>query len=146
MTVHKGGAVRATVRIASSDIVSVAMRLVGSAQHTIEATMDISEEIKRPLPGSYFGLLKSKMDEGVMVVRVGFGSQKDFLYVQAKMPIHAQYVCKHFLDIKKYKRMLLIDSSFLLYALETKMGRRYYYTVNPCKIAEYRHYFQQICG
>ncbi len=54
------------------------MSIVKLAKQEILATMDIAEELKKPLPLEYFFLLDKKMREGITIKRLAFGTVTQF--------------------------------------------------------------------
>jgi len=101
-------------------ILQKAMSIVRSAEREILATMDLTEEIKAPLPTEYFSLLEEKMGMGVQVTRLAFGSLDEFKLLLERLKVKsANYKCI-LAASKDYKRMLLIDGKHLLFARESK--------------------------
>ncbi len=128
--------------IAPTEILTTAMRLVRSAQKTIRATMNAAEEIKSPLPRKYFLLLQRKMDSGILIRRLGFGSEKDFSRINDRIKFFHHYYQFHRTKSRNYMRMLLVDDSKLLFAVREKTYNRYFYTENKKLVGYYKKYFQ----
>ena len=126
------------------EILETAKSIVAAAQTSVKATMLVSEELERPLPGDYFLLLRKKMDAGVKITRVGFGSNEEVGRLTDKIDFaHNNYefiLCRH----GTYKRMLLVDDSRLMFATETPEGKRFYYSEDPDDITDYLNYFEQL--
>lgn len=90
----------------SAKLLHIATVLVQSAQKEIIATMDMEEELARPLPQAYHRLLMKKAEKGVHVVRYGFGSRQEYNMLKK------QYTSIEFLyggSIVNYLRMLIVD-------------------------------------
>ncbi len=128
--------------IAITKILATAMRLVRSAWKTIRATMNAAEEIEHPLPQKYFLLLQKKMDSGILIRRLGFGSKKDFSRINDRIEISHPYYQFHRAKSRNYMRMLLIDDSKLMFAMKEKKRNRYFYTEDKKLVGYYTKYFQ----
>lgn len=129
------------VEIASDKIIGVAMSLVSSAAQEITATMDLEEEIRSPLSVEYFSLLKKKAHEGITVTRLAFGTKSDFtIFMNRLEKLPANYKCIH-TDSTDYRRMLLVDNSKMLFALEESNGRKYFFTEDVSSISTFTKYF-----
>lgn len=127
----------------ASCILPKAMSVVRSARKEILVTMDLAEEIERPLPSGYFLLLQKKLTEGVTVKRLAFGGSSDFeIFTHRYNIIHENYSCI-LAKTKNYKRMLLVDQSQLLFALNRGGKRRFYYTEDTQYIKKFIKYFQK---
>ncbi|MCG2689980.1 histidine phosphatase family protein [Candidatus Parcubacteria bacterium] len=61
-----------------TNVLQEVMRVVGSAKEEILATMDLGEELEKPLSAEYFSLLSKKIQEGVIVKRLAFGTKAEF--------------------------------------------------------------------
>lgn len=130
--------------IDKSDILQKAMSIIGLAKHEILATMDLAEEVKKPLPLEYFSLLRRKIETGVKVTRLAFGSIADFRIFSQKHNITDEnYECI-LVKSRNYKRMLLIDGKKLLFAVDDDGKRRFFYSTDPERIKEYFQYFDKI--
>ena len=64
--------------INKKNIVRCVGKEVKKAKKEIFATMLLSEEIKNPLPNSYHALLQKKVQQGVLVKRLGFGTKEEY--------------------------------------------------------------------
>lgn len=119
------------------------MRLVRNAKKSILMTMQAKEEAENPLPNAYFSLIRKKMEEGVQVIRVGFGLRHDFENMSDRVFIDEQnytFVTTKALD---YRRMLLVDGSKLMF-VKMENGTRYvYYTDDVNVVNIYKHYFNR---
>ncbi len=119
------------------------MNIVDSAKVAITITMQAAEEIDNPLPSEYFSLLRRKMREGVVITRIGFGSEKEFEKIKASVRFNdANYIfCRS--NANDYRRMLLVDNSKLMFAEKGVDGRHVFYTEDSGKIDEFKTYFRQ---
>lgn len=124
-----------------SDILQKVMGIVRSAQQEILATMDLSEELEKPLPLEYFSLLNRKMREEVVVKRLAFGTETEFETFNRRHDIkNENYECV-LAKSKNYKRMLLIDQKYLFFAEETENGRNFSFTTKKECIKKFFDYF-----
>lgn len=129
--------------IDKSDIFQRAMSIVKTAKQEILATMDLAEEIEKPLPLEYFSLLKKKIAIGVKVIRLAFGHMDDFETFNQKHRIkNKNYECI-LAKSKNYKRMLLVDYKKLLFAVDNKNKRRFFYTTDLQYIQKFSQYFHK---
>ena len=130
-------------RLDNSEVLKTAMQIVQSAQKNVKATMSAKEEIKNPLSKRYFLLLKEKMNSGIQVKRVGFGSKSEFEKIKKSVDIKNKNYVFHCVPKKGYRRMLLVDDSKLMFA-KTINGKRYFYfTKDSKKIKTLTNYFEK---
>lgn len=130
--------------VPSAHILETVMDAVRSAQRLICATMDIEEELKHPLPEEYFFLLNQKLDEGVMIHRVGFGSPEAIQTFLDRNPMdHPNYRFTAN-TTSVYQRMILLDEEVLFFTIGTGQDRHFYKTIEPRFISEYHSYFLQV--
>jgi hypothetical protein len=122
-------------------ILETATAIVASARRSIQMTMEAREELASPLPQAYFQLLKQKLEEDVRVERIGFGKDQDFARLGDQVIFtHPNYSFTR-TEAKDYHRMLLVDSSRLLFARVNESGRHVYFTEDPGVTADFRQYF-----
>ncbi len=119
------------------------MRIVGGAKKSVKATMLAKEEAGSPLPSDYFSLLKKKMTAGVHVIRIGFGSEKEFASLKKNVQIRNKNYEFYCLPKTGYQRMLLIDDSKLMFAKTIGKKRSFFYTEEPKTIAKYKKFFEK---
>lgn len=127
--------------VSSDHILKTVMVAVRSARRLIRATIDLDEEVRKPLPEEYFLLLQQKLAQGVHLYRVGFGSDEaTSLFLQQQPFSHSGY---HFSTNKKdpYRRMILIDDKILFFARQEQNSRRFFTTDDPQSIADALSYF-----
>lgn len=123
------------------DIFQNAVCIIKLAKQEILATMDLAEEIEKPLPPEYFSLLQRKIETGVKVIRLAFGSVTDFEIFNQKYNItDKNYKCV-LVKSENYKRMLLVDSKKLLFAIDNRNERRFFYSEDPQYIRKFFRYF-----
>lgn len=130
--------------VSSDHILSWVLEAVRSARRLIRTTMDLEEEERKPLPEAYFFLLQQKLQEGVQLDRVGFGSSEATRLFLQKHPFsHPRY---HFSTHQKglYRRMILIDDTRLFFAKEEQNNRRFFITDDPEIISDYLSYFMRV--
>lgn len=130
------------IEVDASDILQTAMRLVQSAQKTIRATMNMAEEIQHPLPQEYFLLLQRKMDAGVLIQRIGFGTEEDFRLLKDRIEMDHSCYAFHHARSQEYRRMLLVDDTKLLLAKRDEGSNHYFYTEDEKTVEYYKKYFQ----
>lgn len=128
--------------VSSSKILRSAIFLVEKAKKEILATMDLTEEIKSPLPSEYLFLLKKKIETGTKIIRLAFGTRGEFKIFDKRCRIkNKNYMCV-LRKKKNYKRMLLVDGKYLLFAVDNKKEKKFFYTRDPKYIEKFSDYFQ----
>lgn len=121
------------------EVVNVVKKKVGKAKKEILATMLLSEEILSPLPDSYHALLVERVNSGVVLKRIGFGTKKDYTIIKSKYLIESnRYKFKYITNIKKYQRMIIIDKQNLFFGVN---GTFFHSAYKPLVIA-FRKYFK----
>lgn len=96
--------------IEKKDILNDVQEVVSRAQKEIIATMYLQEELQSPLPKSYFQLLHSKLSEGIVIKRLGFGSKEDYNTMRNIIRIsNKRYQFKYLEKILEYQRLIIID-------------------------------------
>ena len=127
--------------IEQSNILQKAISIVKSAKQELLVTMDLAEEIESPLPLEYFFLLDKKMKQGIRITRLAFGTATDFKRFNKRHKIrNNNYKCI-LVKSKNYKRMLLIDGKKLLFIVDNKNKRRFFYTTDLQYIKKFSQYF-----
>lgn len=130
--------------VPSAQIFETVMDAVRSAQRLICATMDVEEELKHPLPEEYFFLLNQRLDEGVKIHRVGFGSPEAIqTFLDRNLMSHPNYRFTAN-TTSAYQRMILLDGEVLFFAIGTGQDRHFYMTTDPKTISEYQAYFLRV--
>lgn len=93
-----------------------AIKIVKSAKNEIIVTMDVDEELKKPLPVLYHLLISKKVNQGIFVLRYGFGSKESF----EKLKKLYQKIDFIFIKSKSdYMRMLVVDRKIALFKMES---------------------------
>lgn len=127
----------------TSNILQKAMSIIRSAKQEILVTMDLAEEITKPLPLEYFSLLNEKMKMGIRMKRLAFGSISDFRIITQRHKVtNKNYKCT-LAATKNYQRMLLVDNKYLLFTIDDKNKRRFFYTIDPQYIKKFSQYFRK---
>jgi hypothetical protein len=126
--------------ISTNDIISRAMSIVADAKYEILATMDLAEELANPLPNEYFFLLQEKMNQGVNLNRLAFGTKEEFVQFQKNQPSRPEYAC-HLAKKGDYRRMLLIDRKELMFATSDSPEKKFFFTEEQKTIERYLKYF-----
>lgn len=130
--------------IEQSNILQKAISIVISAKKELLVTMDLAEEIESPLSSEYFFLLNKKMEQGVKITRVVFGTKDDFKRFNKKHNIiNKNYKCV-LAKNKNYQRMLLVDRQKILFAIDKNNEKQFFYTVDPQHIKIFLKYFEKI--
>lgn len=128
-------------KVKTSNILQKVIDIVKLAKQEILATMDLNEELEKPLSAEYFSLLNKKMQEGVVVKRLAFGTDVDFKTFNNKNDIHSEnYECV-LTGSENYKRMILIDQKYLFFVEETEGGRNFFFTTEKKCIKKFLDYF-----
>ena len=128
--------------VGASDVLKTAMSLVRSAQKSVRVTMQAVEEIEHPLPREYFLLLREKINNGVKVIRIGFGGTDDFEKIKEQVGFENPNYTFRMTKETDYRRMLLVDDSKLLFAKTDANGRHVFYTEDHSLIKKYTEYFE----
>ncbi|MBI4268581.1 hypothetical protein HY627_02005 [Candidatus Uhrbacteria bacterium] len=130
--------------VSSDHILKTVMVAVRSARRLIRATIDLDEEVRKPLPEEYFLLLQQKLAQGVHLYRVGFGSDEAIsLFLQQQPFSHHRY--RFYINKKDpYRRMILIDDRILFFARQEQNSRRFFTTDDPQSIADALFYFTHV--
>jgi len=101
------------------DILKEVKRTIGQARKEIIATMLLSEEIKKPLPISYFNLINKKVQKGLVFQRLGFGKEEDYNKLRQKLDIgKSNYIFKYNSLESKYQRLIIIDRQTLFFGID----------------------------
>ena len=105
--------------------------------------MDLAEELAGPLPEEYALQLQTKLNEGISVKRLAFGSEEDFSkFTLVDRASGSSYTLKH-VSGGSYQRMLLVDKKELLFALDQDGKREFFYTNCPSIVGVFLSYFQK---
>lgn len=116
--------------------------MVQGAKTSIFATMDLAEELARPLPEEYFSLLAKKNKEGVRLQRVAFGTPEGF---QEFLKLHPDQASYSLLTASRdYRRMLLVDDIVLMYAVDVKGSIKFFQTSSLTVVKEFKGYFKRL--
>ncbi len=106
----------------------------------MKVTMQAGEEMRNPVRAEYYGLLEKKMEEGVQIIRVGFGSPAEFTVLMAQRPyIHSHHPNYTFRRVNNvgYQRMLMVDDSRMMFRVYEQDIPRVYYTEDEETIRQY---------
>ncbi len=119
------------------------MSQIQKAKNEILATMDITEELKNPLPKKYFSLLHKKHKKGIKIKRVIFGSTKQYKHLlKEAIDKNLSFTGKH-TKSKNYKKMIMIDKTKLFFRKRIKDKERFYFTTDNKYLEEYKKYFNR---
>jgi len=100
-------------------IVGSVRKEVKKAKKEIIATMLLSEEIKNPLPKSYHKLLQKKVQQGILVKRLGFGTKEEYNQINFMYKFNSKnYIFKYETGINYYQRLIIIDGKLLFFGID----------------------------
>lgn len=126
------------VDLAGRPIVDVVIGVVASANQEVLATMDVVGEVESPLKDEYYQALGERMDAGVRVRRLGFGTAESVAKFFQQRPIqHPNYNFSFVSDIALYQRMILVDRNRLF----CNIGGTFRTTDDPQIIDQFVSYF-----
>lgn len=127
--------------VPTSAIVGRALRLVHEAQRRLRATELLTSPL-RPLPQEYMLAVQEKLDAGVILERIAFGTKEQFAAFQklgfVKGP---QYLLRR-ADAKHFQRMLIVDDREMLFAVDIGGSQLFFYTDEAPLVSEFVHYFE----
>lgn len=107
------------IKINKKDVLREVDKSVSKAKSEIVATMLLREEINHPLPVSYFDLLKKKVEDGIILKRLGFGRKEDYNKIKQKIGIKRKnYIFKYISGESQYQRLLIIDRKKLYFGID----------------------------
>lgn len=125
-------------QIESSHIKELVMQSIASATNEILATMDMAQEINQPLPDTYYDLLSQKLEQGVVIKRVGFGTESEFEKIRNDHPSGSpNLLFKHIHRLKNYQRMITIDGRLLYFGVGDQFFKTEYLPI----INAFKEYF-----
>lgn len=128
-------------KIKTSNILQKVIDIVRLAKQEILATMDLNEELEKPLSAEYFFLLNRKMQEGVAVKRLAFGTKTELETFNGKYDIKSEnYECV-LARSNNYKRMLLVDRKYLFFATDIEGRRSFFFATEKECIKKFFDYF-----
>lgn len=95
-------------------VFTTAMKLISSAKKNIFMTMNMQEEILKPLPKIYHNNLFKLAKKRITITRYGFGSKQLFNKIKNKYKGVNMFYGG---NLNRYQRMLFIDNEKGLFAL-----------------------------
>lgn len=105
--------------ISKKEILREVRRSVSLAKKEILATMLLREELRNPLPISYFNLLKKKVNEGVFLKRLGFGKKEDYNKIKEKNKLESNnYEFRYIIQESEYQRLIIIDKEMIFFGID----------------------------
>lgn len=107
--------------IRSDDVLECAIGLIQGARTSIIVTMDVDEELLSPLSGTYRDLITKQYQNGLIVMRYGFGSNQSFTTLATRTKIPFVYAGRF-----GYQRMLIVDRERGLFRLGNTVYRTEY--------------------
>ncbi|MEK7186180.1 MAG: hypothetical protein AAB675_02350 [Patescibacteria group bacterium] len=100
-------------------IVECVRKEVKKANKEIIVTMLLSEEIENPLPRSYHTLLQKKVQQGILVKRLGFGTKEEYNQINFMYKFNSKnYIFRYEADINYYQRLIIIDGKLLFFGVD----------------------------
>lgn len=95
------------------------IKSISLAKKEILATMLLKDELKNPLPASYFSLLRKRVNEGIILKRLGFGKKEDYNKIRAKHKFNSNnYKFRYLTGESQYQRLLIIDKEKLFFGVD----------------------------
>jgi sugar-specific transcriptional regulator TrmB len=129
--------------IDQENIVQKAIEVVKKSRNNIRATMLLSEELAQPIRQEYFSCLQDKINQGVILRRICFGSENEFQEFITTNPSNSTNSHHILSTTQDYFRMLMVDDSQLLFSLKTPKARLFFFTEDQNLVREYRDYFDE---
>ncbi|HUW22331.1 MAG TPA: hypothetical protein VMW41_06745 [Candidatus Bathyarchaeia archaeon] len=108
--------------------------------------MMMKEELKA-ISDEYLGLIRRKIQEGVLIERIGFGSQKDYekALVQLGLRPFKNFYFKYCPDLRKAQRLLVSDKKEMIFAVYMDQEKKLvFYTKYKPLIRVFLAYFKEI--
>lgn len=106
-------------QVDKKNILKIVKKDINRTRKEIFATMLLREELKNPLPVSYFNLLKKKVNEGVFLKRLGFGTKEDYNKIKERHKFNSNnYKFRYITCEFKYQRLIIIDRKKLFFGIE----------------------------
>lgn len=125
-------------QIKKGDVVNSVMENVRHAKKEVLATMLLSEEIISPLPILYHRLLIQKINNGIVLKRLGFGRKEDYNTIKDKIGITSeQYIFRYSAHVEEYQRLLIVDRKIIFFGV----GQGFYSSVYAPIIKAFLNYF-----
>jgi hypothetical protein len=130
-------------RIDPEHVMKKAMSIIQDAQRLIKATHLLSDT-SQAFPKEYTTLLEKKLQEGVQVKRIACGTQEQFSHFNTDSSVkHLSFECIR-ADPSLYQRMLIIDKSTMLFAIENPHLKVFFYTDEQQILHDCTQYFDKI--
>lgn len=127
--------------IDETEIVHTVMSAVGGSTTSIWMTMDLAEELISSLPTSYHLLLSQKLDKGIRITRVGFGTEQEFLQIaQTRSFPSENFTFIHNPNMSDYQRMILLDEGTLFF----RYGGVFFRSIDPTMVEKFQLYFLSV--
>lgn len=105
--------------IQKKEILQQVKKAIFLARREILATMFLKEELRNPLPISYFNLLRKKINEGILLKRLGFGTKEDYNRIKDRNKIESNnYEFRCIIQESKYQRLIVIDRKKLFFGVD----------------------------
>lgn len=103
----------------------------------ILATMLLREEIKKPISNSYKKLLNRKTEEGIKLIRLGFGSKEEYNMLSSKLAYKKNYSFFLIEKVESYQRMIILDSKIVFF----KAGKNFFKSNYKPVVKVFKDYF-----
>lgn len=110
---------------------------VSRTENEILATMLLREEIKKTIPNSYKNLLNKKTEEGVKLIRLGFGSKEEYNMLSRKLVYKKNYSFFLIEKVESYQRMIVLDSKIVFF----KAGKNFFKSNYKPVVKVFKDYF-----
>ncbi|EKD87113.1 MAG: hypothetical protein ACD_37C00033G0003 [uncultured bacterium] len=106
-------------------------------ENEILATMLLREEIEKPIPNSYKKLLNRKTEEGIKLIRLGFGSKEEYNMLSRKLVYKKNYSFFLIEKVESYQRMIILDSKIVFF----KAGKNFFKSNYKPVVKVFKDYF-----
>lgn len=124
--------------INKKEILKEVKKNVSLAREEILATMLLKEELENPLPVSYFNLLRNKVNEGISLKRLGFGTKEEYNKVSSKiLSDKKNYIFRFTTKELDYQRLIIIDRKKMFFSIDNL----YFMSIHKPLIKVFADYF-----
>lgn len=120
-----------------------ALALVKGAQSRLCAT-ELLRDPLRPLPAEYLSALEIKLQEGLDMQRIVFGSENLCNDFQHSVPLQHPHYHLRRSDPSLYQRCLIVDDQRMLFAIEKENLRLFFFTDDAAIVQSFVEYFEKV--
>lgn len=133
--------------IKNNQVNKIATELIEKSKNSLLLTMILNDEVNT-VSSSYINLIRRKVEQGILVRRIGFGTKSD--YKKALIPYREilsskKFIFKHSPDFSSAQRLLISDKKEMLFAVYIKRkDKLVFYTKSKEIINGFVNYFNKI--